>query len=96
LDDAQRAVHFERAHAEALRVEHEFLMKLAQTRYPQARFNLGTFVAFNPSVHPRTNQLDVATIQRHWGRQDARTDVGTAEVLAFYADVCNEWRPRSR
>ena len=36
LDDAQRAMYFERAHAEALRAEHEFLINLAQTRYPKA------------------------------------------------------------
>lgn len=91
LNDAERARHFVRAHAEALRTEHEFLMKLAQTRSPKTRFNLGTFVAFNPSVHPRTNQLDVALIQRYWNRQDARTDVGTADVQTFYAVLLNEW-----
>ncbi len=82
---------YEEAHAHALRVEHEFLRKLAESRGYRG-LNLGTLVAMNKSVRPESRKRDAALIRRYWGRKDAKViETATSLAEAFYEEVMGEW-----
>ena len=83
---------YEEAHAHALRVEHEFLRKLAESRGYRG-LNLGTLVARNKSVRPESRERDTELIRRFWGRKDAEVIESAFELAdAFYEEAMREWR----